>query len=38
MKKNLLFAGLLMVAATMGCTDDTDTPDNNQALTGKQVS
>lgn len=35
MKKNLLFAGLLMVAATMGCTDDTDTPDNNQILTGE---
>lgn len=35
MKKNLLFAGLLMVAATMGCTDDTDTPDNNQVLTGE---
>lgn len=35
MKKNLLFAGLLMVAATMGCTDDTDTPDKNQALTGE---
>ncbi len=24
-----------MVAATMGCTDDTDTPDNNQVLTGE---
>lgn len=35
MKKNLLFAGLLMVAATMGCTDDTDTPDKNQVLTGE---
>ncbi len=35
MKKNLLFAGLLMVAATIGCTDDTDTPDNNQDPTGE---